>query len=103
MQIGASSVTEQLKSYGPDVDLAFRVLSDFHYQRLRIDADKTLLGSGKAMFHLEGDNPAVMNRQPFVFNIGLETDFDYLAKLLLELSATSNRALGWGAGEILKH
>ena len=103
VQIGASSVTEQLKSYGPDVDLAFRVLSDFHYQRLRIDADKTLLGSGKAMFHLEGDNPAVMNRQPFVFNIGLETDFDYLAKLLLELSATSNRALGWGAGEILKY
>ena len=102
MQIGASGVTDQLKSYGADVDLAFRVLSDFHYQRLRIDADKTLLGAGKALFHLEGDNPAVMTGQPFVFNISLETDFDYLAKLLLELSGATNRALGWGAGEIIK-
>lgn len=102
VQIGANSVTDQLKSYGSDVDLAFRVLSDFHYQRLWIDADKALLGAGKAVFHLEGDNPGVMNKHPFVFNISLETDFDYLAKLLLELSATSNRALGWGAGEILK-
>ena len=102
VQIGASGVTDQLKSYGADVDLAFRVLSDFHYQRLRIDADKTLLGAGKALFHLEGDNPAVMTGQPFVFNISLETDFDYLAKLLLELSGATNRALGWGAGEIIK-
>ncbi len=102
VRIGASSVTEQLKSHGPDVDLALRVLSDFHYQRLRIDVDKALLGEGTAMFHLEGNNPTVMQNQPFVFNISLETDFDYLAKLLLELSATTNHALGWGAGELIK-
>ena len=102
VQIGASTVTDQLKSYGREVELAFRALADFHYQHLRIDADKTLLGTGKAMFHLEGDNPAVMNGQPFIFNISLETDFDYLAKLLLELSGTTNSALGWGAGEIIR-
>ena len=102
VQIGASTVTDQLKSYGHDVDLAFRALSDFHYQHLRIDANKALPGTGKALFHLEGDNPAVMNGQPFVFNISLETDFDYLAKLLLELSGTTNSALGWGAGEIIR-
>ena len=102
VQIGASSVTDQLKSYGHDIDLALRALSDFHYQHLRIDANKALPGTGKALFHLEGDNPAVMNGQPFVFNISLETDFDYLAKLLLELSGTTNSALGWGAGEIIR-
>ena len=102
VQIGASALTDQLQSYGRDVDLAFRVLSDFHYQSLSIAADKSLRGAGKALFHLEGDSPAVMAGQPFVFNISLETDFDYLAKLLLDLSGITNSALGWGAGEMIK-
>ncbi len=102
VQIGAKSLTDQLQSYGKDVELAFHALSDFHYQSLGISADKTLLGSGKALFHLAGNNPAVMNGQAFIFNISLETDFDYLAKLLLQLSGATNSALGWGAGEMIK-
>ena len=61
-----------------------------------------MLGAGKALFHLEGESPAVMSGQPFVFNISLETDFDYLAALLLQLSGITSSALGWGAGELLK-
>ena len=102
VQIGASALTEQLQSYGRDVDLAFRALSDFHYRSLSIAAEKSLLGAGKALFHLEGDSPTVLAGQPFIFNISLETDFDYLAKLLLELSGITNSALGWGAGELFK-
>ena len=102
VQIGASALTDQLQSYGKDVDLAFRALSDFHYQSLAISADKPLLGAGKALFHMQGNNPAVMDGQPFIFNISLETDFDYLARLLLQLSGITSSALGWGAGEMLK-
>lgn len=98
VQIGASALTDQLQSYGKEVDLAFRALSDFHYRSLSIAAEKSLLGAGKALFHLEGDSPTVLAGQPFIFNISLETDFDYLAKLLLELSGITNSALGWGAG-----
>lgn len=102
VKIGASAVTDQLKSYGKDVDLAFSALSDFHYDSLSIAADKPLLGAGKALFHMQGNNPAVMDGQPFIFNISLETDFDYLAALLLQLSGITNSALGWGAGAMLK-
>jgi hypothetical protein len=103
VQIGANALTDKLQSYGKDVELAFRALSDFHYQSLVISADKALHGPGKAMFHLQGNNPAVMQGQPFNFNISLETDFDYLAALLLQLSGVTNSALGWGAGEMIKH
>ena len=102
VQLGANAVTDQLKTHGADVELAFRALSDFHYRSLAISADKPLLGAGKALFHLEGESPAVMSGQPFVFNISLETDFDYLAALLLQLSGITSSALGWGAGELLK-
>ena len=96
LQIGVETLADQLKSYGENVDLAFRALTDFHYQQLVIDADKALLGAGTAKFRLQGNNPAVMAGQPFIFNISLETDFDYLATLLLKLSGATNTALTWG-------
>jgi hypothetical protein len=100
VQVGVQDLADQLKSYGENVDLAFRALTDFHYDRMVIDAGKPFSGAGKATFRLEGNNPAVMDGQPFVFNISLETDFDYLTKLLLELSGAANTALGWGAREL---
>jgi hypothetical protein len=100
VQVGVQGLADQLKSYGENVDLAFRALTDFHYDRMVIDAGKPFSGAGKATFRLEGNNPAVMEGQPFVFNISLETDFDYLTKLLLELSGAANTALGWGAREL---
>lgn len=102
LQVGVEKLADQLRTYGENVDMAFRALTDFHYDRMVIDADKPFSGAGKAMFRLEGNNPKVMEGQPFVFNISLETDFDYLTKLLLELSGAANTALGWGAQELGK-
>lgn len=102
LQVGADKLADQLQAYGENVDMAFRALTDFHYNRMVIDADKPFSGAGKAMFRLEGNNPKVMDGHPFVFNISLETDFDYLTKLLLELSGAANTALGWGAQELNK-
>lgn len=102
LQVGVEKLADQLQAYGENVDMAFRALTDFHYDRMVIDADKPFSGAGKAMFRLEGNNPKVMEGQPFVFNISLETDFDYLTNLLLELSGAANTALGWGAQELGK-
>lgn len=99
VRIGVQALADQLKSYGENVDLAFRALTDFHYARLTIDADKPLLGTGRAMFRLEGNNPAVLEGQPFIFNISLETDFDRLANVLRELSAAAQQVLSWSAQE----
>ena len=97
VQIGLGNFADQLKAYGQNVDLVFRALTDFHYDRLTIDATKPLQGAGNAAFRLEGNNPAVMAGHPFVFNINLESDFDKLSALLLQLSGAANTALGWGA------
>jgi hypothetical protein len=102
LQVGVDKLADQLQAYGENVDMAFRALTDFHYDRMVIDADKPFTGAGKAMFRLEGNNPKVMEGQPFVFNISLETDFDYLTRLLLELSGAANTALGWGAQELTR-
>lgn len=102
LQVGVTALADKLQTYGENVDMAFRALTDFHYDRMLIDADKPFSGAGKAMFRLEGNNPKVMDGQPFVFNISLETDFDYLTRLLLELSGAANTALGWGARELGK-
>ncbi len=102
LQVGVKELADQLQAYGENVDMAFRALTDFHYNRLTIDAEKPYTGTGKALFRLDGHNPAVMDSQPFVFNISLETDFDYLTSLLLELSGAANTALGWGARELTK-
>ncbi|MGE0857839.1 MAG: YdbH domain-containing protein [Gammaproteobacteria bacterium] len=102
IRIGATQLTDALQGQGRDVDLALRALSDFHYQKLAISAEKPLAGAGRALFHLEGNNPLVMDAQPFVFNINLETDFDYLAGLLFELSGLTTSTLGWSAGAMLK-
>jgi hypothetical protein len=100
VKVDVGAVSDQLSAYGENVDLAFRALKDFHYDTLTIEADKSFAGTGKALFHLEGNNPAVMEGQPFVFNITLETDFDYLTGLLTQLSGVANRALGWGVREL---
>ncbi|MBI1180050.1 MAG: hypothetical protein GC201_05790 [Alphaproteobacteria bacterium] len=100
VQVDVGALSDQLKSAGKNVDLAFRALKDFHYERMTITAQKPFSGNGKALFHLEGNNPAVMDAQPFVFNITLETDFDYLTQLLTQLSGVANKALGWGVKEL---
>ena len=102
LQIDTGTFADQLKGYGENADLAFRALRDFHYQHLAIDALKPLTGGGQAAIRLEGNNPSLMDGQPFVFNIRLETDFDRLAQLFLDLSGATDTALGWGAQGILR-
>jgi hypothetical protein len=66
-------------------------LTDFHYETLALEIEKRATGEGTILLHLKGNNPAVMAGRPFVFNIGLESNFDRLADYaLLALSSAQN-------------
>jgi hypothetical protein len=73
----------QIAAAGQSVDLALKALSDFHYDRLSLELDKSAEGEGTVLLHMEGSNPAVMSGQPFTFNIRVESNFDRLADYAL--------------------
>lgn len=73
----------QIAAAGQSVDLALKALSDFHYDRLSLDLDKSADGEGTVVLHMEGNNPALMSGQPFNFNIRVESNFDRLADYAL--------------------
>jgi dicarboxylate transporter DctA-like protein len=73
----------QIAAAGQSVDLALKALSDFHYDRLSLDLDKSVDGEGTVVLHMEGNNPALMSGQPFNFNIRVESNFDRLADYAL--------------------
>jgi hypothetical protein len=59
-------------------------LADFHYTELRLTLERAESGEGSLMINLNGANPQVLDNHPFVFNVRLETNFDRIAKILLE-------------------
>ncbi|HEV2546174.1 MAG TPA: YdbH domain-containing protein [Stellaceae bacterium] len=77
------NVPPQIAAAGESVELALKVLSDFHYDRLSLELDKSADGEGTVLLHMEGNNPAVMSGRAFNFNIRVESNFDRLADYAL--------------------
>ena len=75
------------------VTLVLRALSNFAYDDLKVEMDKALDGPGSLRMRMTGANPDVLENQPFVFNITLESNFDRLAALVLEGLTTSQGLL----------
>jgi hypothetical protein len=73
----------EVAAAGESVDLALRALSDFRYDRLSLDLDKSADGEGTVMLRLQGSNPAVLSGQAFNFNIRVDSNFDRLAGVTL--------------------
>jgi len=74
---------DQIAQAGDSVQLAMQALSDFHYDKLSLELDKSETGEGTVMLHLEGSNPAVLQGQVFNFNIRIDSNFDRLADIAL--------------------
>jgi Dicarboxylate transport len=74
---------DQIAQAGESVQLAMQALSDFHYDKLSLELDKSETGEGTVMLHLEGSNPAVLQGQVFNFNIRIDSNFDRLADIAL--------------------
>ena len=78
-----SSLPNALTSAGESVTLVLQALSDFHYDKLALALDKSDTGEGTVLLQLDGQNPALMSGQPFLFNIRVESNFDRLADIAL--------------------
>ena len=93
-----SALADQLGDRGDAVGLTMQALSDFHYESLSLELDKSAAGTGNILLRMQGANPAVLDGYPFAFNINLEGDFDRIAALALEGYATLDDILRWAGG-----
>ena len=91
-------VPPQIAAAGELVDLTLKALSDFHYDRLSLELDKSTDGEGTVLLHMEGNNPAVMSGRPFNFNIRVESNFDRLAGYALMSLRSTQDLLRHAAG-----
>ncbi len=84
IQVSWGGVRPTLMAQGEQVALLVRALEDFRYTRLEIGIDRPADGALSLSIRLEGSNPAVMDNQPFIFNIALTGN---LEELLAAMSA----------------
>jgi hypothetical protein len=85
-------VPQEIAGAGGSVALALEALSDFHYDSLTFEFDKSAGGEGTVTVRLSGSNPAVLQGQLFNFNIRIDSNFDRLASYAL-LGLTSAQEL----------
>jgi hypothetical protein len=88
----------EVATAGESVDLVLRALSDFRYDALSLDLDKSAEGEGTVKLQLQGNNPAVMSGHPFNINIRLDSNFDRLADLALLSVRSAQDVLRRAAG-----
>src|SRR3546814_17999072 len=61
---------------GETVEAAVKALEDFHYEELTLTLAKTAANDATVKLSTLGQNPDVMDGQPFRFNIDLESNLD---------------------------
>lgn len=83
IQMRSEQAAQALASGGQAAELVVRALEDFHYDELSIDIDKAAGGDAQVFLRLRGNNPAVLEGHPFVFNISVTSNVDELIEVLL--------------------
>jgi hypothetical protein len=91
LRIRSEQLSDLLGQANEDVAMVSRVLEDFHYESLTMQIDKPAGGNGRVVLHMLGQNPAVLEGQPFQFNINIDSNVD---DLLDALTRIYGRALG---------
>ena len=59
-------------------------LDNFHYEVLRLTANRDLGGEWNARLHMAGANPDLMDGYPFAFNVNLSGKLDEILQRGLE-------------------
>jgi hypothetical protein len=90
VQVRSPKVASLLSGGGQPVELLLDALGDFHYDELTVTVEKTFEGDAAVALHLAGQNPAVMNGQPFRINLNLTGNLDRLVASLLEIARLSD-------------
>jgi hypothetical protein len=73
--------------------MAARALEDFRFETLTLDIAKTAANDATLRLSTLGHNPAVLDGQPFQFNINLESNLTSVLEALKQGYSLSDEAL----------
>jgi hypothetical protein len=82
-----------LSGYGAEVDSLLRALEDFHYEDLALTIDKTAADDLTLLLTVLGNNPAVLEGQPFRINLNLESNIGQVLGTLADSMTLSKELL----------
>jgi hypothetical protein len=83
LNLRSDALPKQISEAGESVTLVLKALADFHYDSLVVALAGDMLGQGVITLKIQGNNPTVLEGQPFNLNIKLETNFERLIDLAL--------------------
>jgi Dicarboxylate transport len=93
LQVRSQQVASLLSGGGQSVKLLLDALHDFHYDELTVTVEKAFEGEAAVRLQLAGQNPVVMNGQPFRINLNLTGNLDRLVASLLEIARLSDQTV----------
>jgi len=93
LNLRIDALRSALAGSGETVEMAARALEDFHYESLTLDLDKTADNDATLRLSTLGKNPAVLEGQPFRFNINLESNLTSVLAALKQGYSLSDDAL----------
>lgn len=93
LSIRIAALRSALASGGATVEAAARALEDFHYDELSLSLAKTAANDATVKLSILGQNPEVMDGQPFRFNINLESNLTSVLEALRQGYSLSDDAL----------
>lgn len=93
LSIRFETLRSALAGGGETVGLAIQALEDFHYENLSVTLSKTAANDATVRLSTLGQNPAVLEGQPFQFNINLESNLTSVLEALRQGYSLSDDAL----------
>lgn len=93
LSIRFAALRSALAGSGEVVEAAVKALEDFHYEELTLSIAKTAANDATVKLSTLGQNPAVMDGQPFRFNINLESNLTSVLQALSQGYSLSDDAL----------
>ena len=93
LQFRSEAAASLLASGGDQVQLLLQALENFHYENLSLKMDKSADDELLATLSILGQNPEVLDGQPFQLNINLESNIGKVLEALAKGYQLSNEAL----------
>ncbi|WP_282606883.1 YdbH domain-containing protein [Pelagibius sp. Alg239-R121] len=84
LRVRSDKVSSLLTGYGDEVNSLVRALEDFHYDDLSLTLEKTAEDDLTLLLSILGNNPAVLEGQPFRLNLNLESNIGQVLNTLGE-------------------
>ncbi|MGD1876239.1 MAG: YdbH domain-containing protein [Kiloniellaceae bacterium] len=93
LSIRIDALRAALSGSGETVEMAVKAMEDFHYDTLSLTLEKTAANDATVQLSTLGQNPEVLDGQPFQFNINLESNLTSVLNALKQGYSLSDDAL----------